>query len=454
MPADTSPGKASPRPPRWYRLTWFLGRPPPLTQRQWRVLALVSAVSFFEMYDLYLFSLNLKQIQASLGIAEEDLGTLGAIVRAGAVIALFVTPIADRWGRRRVLLGTVVTYTVLTGATALSPNVETFVVLQFLARGFAVAETLLAAVVIIEEFPAEYRGWGVGALAAIQSCGAGFAAVMFGFVDLLPHGWRSLYLVGLVPLLLITYWRRTLPETTRFETLAASREANAPRPPVLSNIVLLAREHSRYFWVLMATIFLIATAGNAAGFFAPKYLQDVHGWNPGSVAALNFFGGALAIVGNPLAGWLSDRFGRRPIGTLFSAGYVAALIAFYASFGLLLPALWIAYIFFSMGTGVSLAAYGGELFPTDKRSTATGARGLADTLGAIAGLTAVSMLFSVVGSNWTAIMAVAALGFLVPIAVFTLFPETARRSLEEISAGVPSRSAGQGASHPRSSTGK
>jgi MFS family permease len=400
------------------------------------VLALVSAVSFFEMYDLYLFALNLKQIQASLGIAEEDLGTLGAVVRAGAVLAIFIAPIADRWGRRRVLLGTVVAYTALTGATALSPNVEAFVVLQFLARGFAVAETLLAAVVIVEEFSAEHRGWGIGALAALQACGAGFAALMFGFVDVLPFGWRALYLVGLIPLALITYWRRTLPETDRFEALAESRAASTARPPVLSNIVLLAREHPGYFWVLMGTIFLIATAGNAAGFFAPKYLQDVHAWSPASVAALNFFGGALAIIGNPLAGWLSDRFGRRPIGALFSFGYALTLIAFYASIGLFIPVLWVLYVFFSMGTGVTLSAYGAELFPTAKRSTATGARGLADTLGAIAGLSAVSALFGILGSNWSAIMVVAGIGFLVPIAILALFPETARRTLEEISGEV------------------
>jgi MFS family permease len=86
------------------------------------------------------------------------------------------------------LLITIVAYTILTGLTAFSPNAETFVVLQFLARAFAVAETILAMVVIVEEFPAEHRGWGVGAAGAIQACGGGFAALLFGFVDVLPYG--------------------------------------------------------------------------------------------------------------------------------------------------------------------------------------------------------------------------------------------------------------------------
>ena len=66
-------------------------------------------------------------------------------------------------GRRRVLLFTILAYIVLTGATAFSPNAAMFVVSQFFARTFAVAESLLAVVVIVEEFDPDVRGWGIGA---------------------------------------------------------------------------------------------------------------------------------------------------------------------------------------------------------------------------------------------------------------------------------------------------
>src|SRR4029079_12867218 len=132
------------KPPRWYRFAWFLGRPPPLTERQWLMLGLVSAVGFFESYDLYLMALNLKQIQQELGIGEASLGLMLSFVRSGAFFALLIVPFADRFGRRRVLIATIVAYTLMTALTALAPNTETFVALQFLARIFAVAEALLA----------------------------------------------------------------------------------------------------------------------------------------------------------------------------------------------------------------------------------------------------------------------------------------------------------------------
>src|SRR5215510_7772129 len=126
--------------PRWLRFAPFLGRPPALTRRQWRVLGLVSIVSFVEQYDVYLFSLNLKQIQADLGIAEAQLGLLGGLVRSGALFALPLTLAADRFGRRRLLLVTILAYTLCTGATAFAPNALSFVTFQILARVFAAAE--------------------------------------------------------------------------------------------------------------------------------------------------------------------------------------------------------------------------------------------------------------------------------------------------------------------------
>jgi putative MFS transporter len=394
------------------------------------MLGLVAAVSFFETYDMYLFSLNLKQIQAELGLAEGSLGTLGSLVRIGSLLAIFIVPLADRFGRRRILLSTVLGYTVMTALTALAPSAQAFVALQLLARAFGTAEALLATVVIVEEFPAEHRGWGIGAASAIQACGAGFASVMFGFVDALPFGWRMLYAVGVLPLCLIAYWRRTLPETERFNRFEHARH---DRLPMFGHVVQAARDHTRSFYLLLGTFFVLAVAGSGPGFFTSKFLQDVHGWTPPGVAMLTFFGGAFAIIGNPLAGWLSDRFGRRGTGTVFMAAHGVALLAFYSLTGVwLLPLLWIASVFFSMGSGVTLSAYSAELFPTSMRSSASGATSLAAPLGTIVGLAAVSALYDLTGSLWRGVLMMGALMLLLPPVIWFLFPETARRELDDI----------------------
>jgi putative MFS transporter len=97
--------------------------------------------------------------------------------------------------------------------------------------------------------------------------------------------------------------------------------------------------------------------------------------------------------------------------------------------------LWVLLIFGMMGSQVTLAAFGAELFPTAQRSSASGLRGGATEAGAMVGLAIVSALFVSLGSNWLAVMGLAAVVLLFPLVVWLAFPETARRTLEEITPG-------------------
>ncbi len=426
-------GKRTDR-PRWLRLTPFLGRPPALTRHQWRVLGLVGTASLFETYDLALFSLTLKQIQVDLTIPEASLGIMVSIIRLGAIPAFVVALAADRFGRRRVLLSTILIYTLLTGATALAPDTQTFVVLQFLARTFAVAEALLAVVVIAEEFDPHVRGWGIGALLAIKACGTGLAALLFAWVEYFPFGWRSLYLAGLGPLLLLAYWRRNLPETSRF---AAHRAAAQTRANALQPLFALLRMYPGRLAAVAAVVFVTELAETSGGVFGPKYLQDAHGWTPADISTMIIIGGGLAIIASTLVGGLSDRWGRRRMTSGMITGQVVFTLAYYSARGLLLMPLWIAMSFVSVGANVTLAAYGAELFPTSYRSTATGMRVVIGTLGGSLGLLLESYLYGIVGSHWTAIRLLAATAVIAPFIIAATYPETAGRNLEDI---APERS--------------
>ncbi len=417
--------------PRWLRYAPFLGGAPALTRRQWRVLGLVSLVTLFERYDLMLFSLALKQIQTELAVPEAELGELGALVRMGAFPAFLLALFADRFGRRRALLVTIVAYTVLTGATAFAPDTRSFVVLQFLARIFAVAESLLAFVVIAEELDPEVRGWGIGALAALAACGNGLALALFAAIDVLPFGWRALYLLGLGPLAWLAWMRRTLPETSRFESQRAVTGAPA-LGGVVRPLLALIRMYPGRLLAVAGVMFLLNLADNASGFFGPKYFQEQHGWTPAQFALMGVFGGFLGIFGSAFAGRLSDRRGRRLVAVCFLLAHPLLVIAQYQLSGVVLPALWIGAVFCGIGGGVLLSAFGNELFPTSYRSTSSGAQLIVATLGGVLGLAAESMLYRQLGSHWDAISLLAALALLAPLLVLAFFPETAGRQLEEI----------------------
>ena len=420
---------AAPR-PRWVRFAWFVRDPPPLTARQWQVLGLISVAALFDQYDRALFALALPRIQLSLGIGEADVGWLGSIVRLGALPAFFATVAADRMGRRRILLATIIGYTLSTAATALAPDARTFVACQFLAHVFTAAESMLGVVVIAEEFDASARGWGIGAMFAIQSCGVGLAALLFPLFDALGLTWRALFAVGVLPLALVAYWRRVLPETARF---IAAEAAGITRTPALAPVMALARAYPGRFAAVSAVAFIFAAGGSAADFLGPKYLQDAHGWTPGQVAVLYILGGGLAIAGAAYAGRVSDRVGRRPMTVVFGVGVLVLAITFYNASGWPLSFVWIGLICAVVGHDVLQASFGAELFPTSYRSTAAGARAVIGTVGASLGLAVESLLYRALGSHWQAISLMLAGAMVAPLIVALAFPETAGRTLEEIS---------------------
>jgi MFS family permease len=402
---------------------------------------MLSVVGLFEQYDLSILSFALTSIQSSLEVPEANVGYLGSVIAMGALPAVLIGLAADRYGRRRLLMVTIVLYTALTGATAFAPNAEVYVALQFLSRVFATAEAMLAVVMIAEEFSPETRGWGVGALFAIKSCGVGLAAGAYPLAEALGTGWRSLYLAGLVPLILVAYWRRTLPETERFDRRHSAVSQTGVSELAFEPLLHLMRDYPGRFVAMMSVALCLTLGGGAANFFAPKYLQDVHNWAPGEIMVLYVTGGAIGILGATVAGSLSDRLGRKRIAIVLGLGVVSLAMTFYNVSGWIVAPLWIALIFCLIGHDTLQATFGAEMFPTSHRSTAAGARQLALSLGSVFGLALESVLFGVFGSHWTSITVLLCLMFVAPLIVKIAYPETSGRDLDEI---APERNGGIG----------
>jgi len=154
---------------------------PPLTREQWSLLGLLGLTLLINHYDFALLTLALPQIQAGLAIPEDRIGSLVASVRLGVLPALGLAFLADRAGRRRLLVTTILGFTLCTAATAFARDAAEFAACQFLARMFIAAEEMLAIVVLTEELGADARGFGLGILAAFGALGS----------ELFPTSYRS-----------------------------------------------------------------------------------------------------------------------------------------------------------------------------------------------------------------------------------------------------------------------
>ena len=104
------------------------------------LLLLLSAAAFFDGYDTSVKSLALTQIRDTFDLSKAQASALLAVVYIGALPAMAITRWADRVGRRRMLLISVLGYTTFSGLTALAPNAATYATLQFCQQVFLVAD--------------------------------------------------------------------------------------------------------------------------------------------------------------------------------------------------------------------------------------------------------------------------------------------------------------------------
>jgi putative MFS transporter len=289
---------------------------------------------------------------------------------------------------------------------------------------------MLAMVVVTEELEPHARGWGIGLMIAFVALGHGTSALAFAAVDVLPYGWRALYVVGAVPLLIIAWLRRSIEETARFRASAARRGARSRH-----YLAPLGSLVARYPWrlaALTAALVPVTFAGGTALQFQSKFLQTAQGWSTGQVSALFLAGGPLALTGGLLFGRASDRFGRRRVLSAAIVLNVVATVGFYNGTGLVVPVVWVLTIFTQFGIDVLFGALGSELFATAHRSTASGVRSIVATLAIAGGLAVEGTFYAALGSHGQAITAMAWFALAGPVVLLAFVPETAGRVLEEI----------------------
>jgi len=416
------------------RRTFIKGVFPPFTPRQSRIFWISTTAGYWDSYDGALLSLALRQIQRGLGIAEANLGAMLSAIRLGYLGSLVIAPLADVFGRRRLLLYTIVGYTIFTALSAIAADSRSFVIAQLLARAFSGAEATISLVLLVEEIDAAVRGWAIGLQGALAISGYGLAAIVFAFIAVVPFGWRGLYALALVPLVLIIPLRRLLPESQRFEAEATIRITARRR---LEPLAAVFKTYPARAATVFTVWFLYTMGAAPAGVFVPKYLQEIHRWSPGQVSSLYVFGGAIGILGSVVAGRVSDRFGRYRMSVLFMlAGPVFELMVYSVS-GPLVSAFWVVCLFCDQASATLLNAYGAELFPTSHRSAAGGVLTVARYGGGAIGLLSEGLFYNVAGDHWTAIRYLLVFWFVAAIVMMFAFPETAGRELEVIAPEAP-----------------
>lgn len=345
----------------------------------------------------------------------------GTIVRVGVLFGLPAALLADRIGRRRVVVTLAWAAPIIASLGALAPNFPVLVATQALGRPLGLALDLLIAVIAAEEMPRGSRAYAISVLAMANGLGAGVAVVALPLADVGQSGWRWVYVLGLVWLLVARDLARHLPETKRFEW----HRADVAATPV-------PRLQRRRLGIQMAVAFFGNMLLSPASFFQNTFLKDERGFSAGMVSLFTIVTATPAVIGLVVGGRVADRSGRRRLAVV-CAPTGALLIAL--SFTFSGPLMWWSAIIGAIVAAAAyppLAVYRTELFPTGNRGRAAYLILASALLGGSISLLLTGAIVDG-GTPYGPVM-LALVGGPVVVALIVAFtyPETARRELEEL----------------------
>jgi MFS family permease len=355
-------------------------------------------------------------IADKVGLSGTQLGAGLAVIRLASLGSLPLIGMADRLGRRRVLLAVTIGGLGMTAVAAGSPGYWWFVVIFALGRPLLSATNALAELMGGEETASHDRAKAIALVAAGYAVGAGLSAIVHSLASG-SLGFRGICALAIVPLVVVYALRGWIEEPSRF--MVAEAAADHPTP-VLGAVGPRFRKRVLCLCLIAFALSIITGPANS---FVFLYAQDVVHQAGYWTALMVVMAGAAGLVGLVAGRSLADRVGRRPTCMLAMVG--AALSATLAYTGSR-PALLVGYVCGVLSGAVLAPAVGSlltELFPTSVRASVTGWWVTAGVLGAVVGLVEFGAVADV-GNRFAEAAAITFLPMALAAGLFLLVPET------------------------------
>jgi len=359
---------------------WYSG----ITAYQWLVLAIASAGWVFDVYEGQIFNVTRgDMLREILGSSSTEIKRYGDIFLAifllgGTIGGLAAGTLADRFGRKPVLIATILMYSIFSGLTFFATTVWHVALLRFFVALGVGGEWAVAASLVSEVFPARARAQASGIFHASSVLGTWMAAIVGMAV---AANWRLAYLFGIAPALLIVWVRSRVNEPTKWQTVALEAANDASAITKMGSFRELLgqspwNKHALLGVALAAvglgTFWAVTVAGQD---LAHQMLLQNGATDEAAAHRAKFAYGIIQTAGGGIGllafGPLSARFGRRLTFAVYQllAFCIVPITCFvpqtYTQLLLLLP----VFGFLTLGIHAGYAIYFPELFPTRLRAT-------------------------------------------------------------------------------------
>ncbi len=256
-----------------------------------------------DAFDFFLMVFVFSDIAKTFGVSITTVTVAVTLTLAMRALGAFIFGrLADRFGRRPMLMLSVLCYSILELLSGLAPSLATFLILRALFGIAMGGEWGIGSSLTMETIPAKWRGWVSGLLQSGYPGGYFLATIAF-YVVYPWIGWRGLFIVGALPALLVLYIRRNVPESPDW----VARQA-APRPSVMA----VLRQHAglAIYGIIMMTAFNFFSHGTQ-DIYPNIFLGVQHHFDHATITTIALIYNAGAVIGGIGFGMLSQVIGRR-----------------------------------------------------------------------------------------------------------------------------------------------
>jgi putative MFS transporter len=440
----------------------------PFGRFQWRLLWMGGLGYTFDAMDGALMAFILPAVTALWKLSTEQTGVVGSSAMIGYLFgAFFAGALGDLIGRRTVMMYGLAIYSVATLIAAFASSWQVLFWWRVVASVGTGAEAAIIAPFLAEFVQKQHRGRFIGSLAGFFSYGFVFAALLgYLVIPAWSDGWRIVQMVSALPIVMLLWWRRALPESPRWllergrsvqaraeverieaeltrggrTTLPSLDRVEVPAVSahrgggLLANLAALwsrpVRRTTVMLWILWLTITF-----SYYGFFTwiPSLLVKQ------GMTITRSFGYSIIIYlaqipGYYSAAFLSEKLDRKwTIVVYMVLGGVSAYLLSSAGTGASITTAGVLLSFFMNGTYAGIYAYTPELYPTAFRTTGMGVASAFGRLGGLSAPIVIGQAYEQIGFGGVFVMTTVVL-VTGALAVSVLGIATAGKSLEQITA--------------------
>ncbi|MFC7678466.1 MFS transporter [Paenibacillus sp. GCM10028914] len=381
----------------------------------------------FDAMDVGIISFVVAALKSEWSLSSQQVGWLTSTTSIGMVFgAALAGFFADKYGRKNILLWTLLIFSAASGLSALAGGFAMLCVFRFIAGVGLGGELPVASTLVSESMPVEERGRAVVLLESFWAVGWILSALIAFFV-IPEYGWRMAFVIGALPAFYALYLRRAIEDSPRY-----LKQKKAPKLTFIQRLKSVwSIEHRKttiMLWLLWFTVvfsyygmFLwLPTVMVGKGFSLVQSFQYV------LIMTL------AQLPGYFTAAYFIEKFGRKFVLITYLVFTALSAVWFgYAESTFMLLAAGISLSFFNLGAWGGLYAYSPELYPTRLRSTGVG---IATSFGRIGGVIA-PILVGILKGNGTSIEAIFVMFFITiligALGVMFLGKETKGRELTD-----------------------